>query len=347
MKIRLHINRIIILALILTSNAKLNAQDFHFSQFRETPMLINPAQTALNKDVRIIVNYKDQWRSVASPFKTYAVSGEYAINHKGEKNNYLGIGLQILGDQAGDAKIGTTLGMIAINGVLKIAELNKLSVGIIGGVGQRSINTGALQWGSQYDGANFNSAIPSGEDVPKSFVYPDLGAGIAWSYGKGEKCISANDGINATVGLSVFHFGIPSYSYYSTSSEKLNTKIIGHASVTIGIANSNLLIIPDLIFLNQGALHEINMGGIFKFITQDGSKYTKNKKPSAYSIGAHYRMGDAMILTGMYEYSNYAIGISYDVNMSKLTSVSKSRGGLEIALRFVTPNQFSSTGSKI
>ena len=347
MKKKLHIKQIVILAFAISLQAKLNAQDFHFSQFRETPMLINPAQTALNKDVRIIVNYKDQWRSVAAPFKTYAISGEFAVNHKRGKDNYLGIGLQIVRDQAGDAKIGTTLGMLSINGVLKMAEFNKLSVGIIGGIGQRSINASALQWGSQYDGANFNSAIASGEDIPKAFVYPDFGAGIAWSYGKGEKYISANDGVKATVGLSAFHFGIPSYSYYLNSTEKLNTKIIGHASVSIGIANSNLLIIPELIFVKQGSLQEISMGSMFKFITQEESKYTKNKKPSAYSIGAHYRIGDAMIFTVMYEYSNYAIGISYDVNLSKLTSVSKSRGGLEISLRFVTPSQFSSTRSRI
>ena len=65
------------------------------------------------------------------------------------------------------------------------------------------------------------------------------------------------DGVKATVGLSAFHFGIPSYSYYLNSTEKLNTKIIGHASVSIGIANSNLLIIPELIFVKQGSLQEI------------------------------------------------------------------------------------------
>ena len=58
------------------------AQDIHFSQYRETPMLINPAQTALNKDVRIILNYKDQWRSFVSPYKTFAFSGEMKIKNK-------------------------------------------------------------------------------------------------------------------------------------------------------------------------------------------------------------------------------------------------------------------------
>ena len=105
--------------------------------------------------------------------------------------------------------------------------------------------------------------------------------------------------------------------------------------------HENLFLVKHLV------LQEINAGSMFKFITQEESKFTRLKKPAAFSIGAHYRVGDALIFTGMYEYSNYAIGISYDTNISKLTSASKSRGGIEISLRFVTPNQFSTTRSRI
>lgn len=352
MKIKINFQIAALIAIIIFSpllwGGAAVAQDFHFSQFRETPMLINPAQTALNKDVRVILNYKDQWRSVSSPFKTFGLSGEFAINHKRGKDNYLGLGIQILSDKAGDANMGTTMGLLSLSGIVKVAENNKLSVGITGGLGQRSINTKAIKWGSQYDGSNYNSTLASGENAtPTNFVFPDLGAGIAWSYGKGEKFISANDGIKATVGVSAFHFGIPKYSYYASGIEKLHTKIIGHASVAIGITNSNILIIPELIYVKQGAMQELNVGSMFKFITQEESKFTHFKKPAAFSIGAHYRMGDALIFTGMYEYSNYAIGISYDTNFSKLSTVSKAKGGIEISLRFVTPNQFSTTRSRI
>lgn len=337
-----NIYKIVVIGVMHLLTISLFAQDFHFSQFRETPMLINPAQTALNKDVRVIVNYKDQWRSVGSPFKTYAVSGEYAVNHKRGKDNYLGIGLQIVGDKAGDAKMGTTLGLFSLSAILKVADYSKISVGVIGGLGQRSIDPSGIKWGSQYDGSNYNSSLATGENVGAStYVYPDLGGGVAWSYGKGEKYISANDGIKATIGLSAFHFGVPKYSYYSNTSEKLNTKLIGHASVSIGMANTNVVIVPELLYVKQGTLQELNVGSLFKFILQEESKYTHIKKASAYSIGAHYRIGDAIVFTGMYEYSNYSIGISYDVNTSKLTAASKARGGIEISLKFVTPNPFA------
>ena len=350
MKIKLLNSINLLVILILLFQHKLKAQDYHFSQYNETPLLINPAQTALHNDIRIIMNYRNQWSSVTSPFVTYAVSSEFAINHKRWSTNYLGLGVQVLSDKAGAGKVGKNLALLSLNGILKVAENNKLSLGLIGGFGQRTVNTSNLQWGSQYDATNysFNSSIASGEtSTANSFFYPDLGAGIAWDYGKGDRYISANDGIKATVGIAAYHFGIPNYSYVANTTEKLNTKFVGHGNLSIGVANTNMLIVPEFIYVRQGVLQEINVGSMLKFITQENSKYTLMKKASAYSLGAYYRVGDAVIFTVKYEYSNYAIGISYDVNLSKLSPASKSYGGFEISLRFVSPSQFLKSRSRI
>jgi len=41
----------------------LSAQDLHFSQFMQTPLLINPAHTGFipDGDYRVGVNYRNQW----------------------------------------------------------------------------------------------------------------------------------------------------------------------------------------------------------------------------------------------------------------------------------------------
>jgi hypothetical protein len=36
----------------------------------------------------------------------------------------------------------------------------------------------------------------------------------------------------------------------------------------------------------------------------------------------------------MFEFGDWAIGVSYDINLSSLTPYSQSRGGMEISLRF-------------
>jgi uncharacterized protein (DUF927 family) len=74
----------------LSADTAINAQDVHFSQFqRNTGVLKSRKRTALDRDVRVILNYKDQWRSVASPYKTFEFSGEMAVAKKKNKNALL------------------------------------------------------------------------------------------------------------------------------------------------------------------------------------------------------------------------------------------------------------------
>ena len=71
----------IILTSIILLPFLTKAQDIHFSQFNETPVLLNPAMSCTAFDTRIIANYKNQWASVSSPFQTYGISIEKTIKH--------------------------------------------------------------------------------------------------------------------------------------------------------------------------------------------------------------------------------------------------------------------------
>ena len=78
----------------------------------------------------------------------------------------------------------------------------------------------------------------------------------------------------------------------------------------------------------------------FKYYIKDDSKYTGYLKRSTIGIGAHYRTGDAIIASVSIEFGRFAIGYSYDINISKLKKVSTGRGGSEITLRMNTPAAF-------
>ena len=62
--------------LIILLPFTIKAQDLHFSQFNENPSLINPALTGANSVMRASAVYRDQWRTVTVPYKTYGVSFE-------------------------------------------------------------------------------------------------------------------------------------------------------------------------------------------------------------------------------------------------------------------------------
>jgi len=340
-------SKILIFALVCSSAAI--AQDVHFSQFRETPILINPGRTALDRDLRVQLNYKDQWASIARAYKTVAFSGEMALNKKKTKGNYLGLGIQVYSDKSGDSKMGITIGSLNLSGIIKTGENSRLGVGIMGGFGQRSVDYNSLKWEDQYVGGTYSAANTTGEPtgtVVTSYTLPDAAAGACWFYGKGEKYISANNGVQATVGFSAHHFGFQKYSFYKQTGEKLFSKYIAHANVAIGLSNSNLIINPGFMFSLQGPSKEIIAGSMFKYVLSESSKYTGNKKGSALGVGFDYRFGDAAIATLMYEYANFGVGVSYDFNLSQLRTASSSRGGFEISLRFVSPNPFLAGANK-
>jgi hypothetical protein len=73
---------------------------------------------------------------------------------------------------------------------------------------------------------------------------------------------------------------------------------------------------------------------------KEASKYTGIYKESALSLGAHYRVGDAVIPSLLLEMGSFAVGIGYDLNVSGLKAATQSRGGMEVSIRYISPNPF-------
>lgn len=315
------------------------AQDVHFSQFDETQLQLEPADAGVQHDARIVTNYKNQWQSVGSPYKTFALSADARLLRN--KKHHLGLGIDFFSDKSGDANLKSNQFNLSLSGIINVTDKSVVSAGLMSGLAQRSITVDGLQWGSQYDGMNYDAALPTGETVtPSSFNFVDLGAGMQYSYGNSEMYISANNARKVNIGVAVFHPHSPTYTFYGDNTQILHTKWVFHGNAAIGIKNTNLVLKPSYIVFLQGGTKEITPGLTFQYIIQEGSKYTGNKKPAAFSIGGYYRVKDAFIAVAKFEYSNYAIGFSYDVNLSKLKTVSKAKGGFEISLRFISPSAF-------
>ena len=97
-------------------------------------------------------------------------------------------------------------------------------------------------------------------------------------------------------------------------------------------------------FLNQGPLKEINAGALIRYAIRRESKYTGFLKAVSIYGGIYYRTGDAIIPTFLFEVANYALGLSYDMNVSPLTEASNGKGALEISFRFINPDPFKHKG---
>lgn len=316
------------------------AQDIHFSQSSETPLLLNPAEAGLGHDLLAVINFKDQWKSVGAPYRTFNVSTDFSVLKK-KSGSHMGIGVNVFSDRAGDAGMGTTTGALHISGVIAANDKNLFSAGISGGFGQRSLQMQKLYWDNQYDGSQFNPALSSGE--PANFSnhgYLDISAGGAWFYGDGHSTLSSNDARTINLGFAVHHLNKPLYSFYDDQSQHLPIKYIFHGQADIGIKNYSLILEPSYLIMIQGGHREITPGMIFKYVPHEASKYTGRVKASAFLLGGYFRMKDAVVIATGYEFSNWSVRMSYDVNISNLKTASQARGGFEMAISFVAPNPF-------
>jgi len=308
------------------------AQDIHFSQFDETPLQLNPANAGTSYDLRFIGNYKSQWQSVNAPFKTIAFSGDGQLLRK--KKNHLGLGLTLFSDNSG-SQLKTFQANLSLSAIINLNDHNSLSAGLMGGFAQRSSTGNAFTWSNQYNGQAYDATLPTGEPGQiANYSFLDLGAGLQYTYGSKEMYMSANNAKRVTLGVSVFHPHQPAYSYYANGT-KLYAKLVFHGDAAIGIKNTNLVLKPSYIVFVQGPAKEITPGLLFQYLLNSASKYTTYKKFTAFSLGAYYRANDALIACAKFEYNNYALGFSYDVNLSKLRTVSSTRGGFELSLRAV------------
>jgi len=322
--------------LLLTTKA----QDVHFSQFFEAPQSVNPAMTGyFVGDHRFIVNFKDQWRTVGSPYQTYAFSYDMGLNKTSSETGYLAVGALLYADKAGDLNLSTMQAMLNIGYHLKISDNQSFGAAISGGFGQKSIDMTNAQWDNQYDinTGGHNPNLSSGETDPfNTFTYPDLGFGLLYTIKGAETSMTSNDGFRANIGAGVHHINSPKMKFYSASdTSKLSPRISAHGQAYFGISNTNLAIGPGFFYYNQGKMQEIYVGANFRYMLKERSRYTGFINDAYFTLGGFYRAADAAIAFAQIELNDFALGVSYDFNVSKLRVATTGRGGLELSLRYI------------
>lgn len=330
------VRRIVIVCVFVQALATgVFAQDLHFSQFDQAPVYLNPALCGVSYDMRAILNYKSQWKSVAVPYKSFGASAEFAMKHKKlNRRSYWTTGFTAYNDVSGDANFSSLHLGLMLGTVLKSGRNGKFSMALTGAFDQRTINGAKLTWDSQYNGYRYDANL-DGEQIPNNkFIYGDFGAGLNYHYAKSERYISASDGHRFDIGLSAFNVNVPFYSFYGNTSEQLHIRYVHNANFVFALPQIQSNIIPSYVIMMQGSQMEIMAGIMFRYVLEDASVHSSTVKPVALSLGGFYRSQDAFSPQVLFEYDKYAMGLSYDLNLSGLTPFSKTRGGLEICLRY-------------
>jgi type IX secretion system PorP/SprF family membrane protein len=302
---------------------QLLAQDIHFSQFFEAPLLRNPSLAGIfTGDIRVQAVYRDQWNTVTNAYRTGSLDAEYKMPI-GRANDFITAGLQILYDRAGSVSWTSTHILPALNyhKSLSVERNSYLSLGFMGGPVQRMFDRSKMTTNSTYDG------LGDGETFlePKA-TYIDGAVGMSYN-----TQLNSNPDNNIFFGLAYHHFTHPKNSFYRDGTAQVEPKWVGSAGVRFSVTPESYITIQAdhsvqgrFIETVGGALYGLKIGG-------------PDLEHPAYSIqgGAFLRWNDALIPVIKLDYSPFAVSISYDVNISKLKTSSYGRGGFELGISFV------------
>lgn len=300
-------------------------QDLHFSQFDFSPQNINPALTGIFKgDMRFAAHYRSQWSTVPVPYLTFSGAGDFKIYDKDLESTLFAGGVLFNYDQAGDGRLSHAQLGLSTSVTQQLTERQLLTLGIQFNAIQRTLLPSSLTFGNQFDGEQFNPALPTGEDFGSGIAnYSSFSIGMNWHY-QTPQSRTRIDG-----GLALNHFNEPSVSFSGDQRSLLGSRLAVYAKGIIPVS-ATVDVVAKVLAQRQGENAE-TLGGaaVLVHLTE-----TVGRELSL-QIGGGYRFDDAFIPEVHVFYGPWVIGLSYDVNTSAFSVATRSAGGFELSALYL------------
>jgi len=319
------IRSLMMLMLAVLTAVAVNAQDLHFSQWFNSPLTTNPANTGFipEADYRLGVNYRNQWSSIMSiPYKTMSIWGDVQLLRDRIESGWLGVGGVILRDVAGSGSLTSTkiYGSVAYHQM--ISEAHLLSAGFNVGWSNKRINSADLKFPDQFDGRFFDSKIPTSVVLDNPSVnYFDVQAGLNYAF-------FPNEFLYVNGGISAAHLNRARESFFDTDIENTDNRISMRYTAFVNASykvNDDVIVNPMAYYTRQASSSELVAGGNLQYnLSGDGE--------SQLIGGLYLRPGDAVIPVIGFQWKNLRLMFSYDATTSSLKDYNNGRGAYEFAL---------------
>jgi type IX secretion system PorP/SprF family membrane protein len=299
------------------------SQDIHFSQFYASPLSLNPAETGFfDANWRFSNNYRTQWSAIGVPFRTISVGFDkpFRLNSKSD----LGLGVFVVNDNSGHSKLTVNKIFLSTSYIRHIKKYHSLSFAIQVGYVFKSFSGGGLTFPDQFNPGTgvFDPELQTNfRDYDNDLNYPDINAGISYSYNSGN--------IRPYAGVSIFHLNTPKESFLNSSESKLPIRMVFNGGLNISLSD-NLVLNPNFLTMYNKKASDWIFGSLLYY-------YIPNKNIfRSIFVGLHTRTAlhnfDAVITTAGVNIFGFEIGVSYDINISHLRAATKYRGAIELSL---------------
>lgn len=318
--------RLIFLFSAICMMSLVRAQDLHFSQWFNSPLTTNPANTGFipDADYRIGANYRNQYNNVLSvPYKTISVFGDAQIMRDRFENGWLGIGGVLLRDVAGSGNLTSTklYGSLAYHQMIGYNSL--LTAGFNVGWANKKVDPSQLKFPDQFNTSTgfFDAGVPTSVVFNRTGTsYLDIQIGMNYAY-------FPTDKIYVNGGLSIHHINRPKETFFSSNDgfdNRIAQRYIGFVNASIKL-NDQVIINPMGYYSLQAKASELVLGGNFNYnLSGDGTTQLLG--------GIYYRSADALIPMVGFQWNTFRITFTYDVTMSSLKNYNNSRGAVEFSL---------------
>ena len=319
--------QLLITSLLACSCSFLFSQDLHFSQWFNSPLTTNPANTGFipDADYRIGANYRNQFMNILSaPYKTVSVWGDAQLMRDKIENGWLGVGGVILHDAAGSGNLTSTkiYGSLAYHQMLGYSSL--LTAGFNAGWANKRIDPTKLIFPDQFNKTTgfFDAGIPSSVFFNStSTSYVDVQAGLNYAYFPSNK-------VYLNGGFSIQHVNRPKESFFDATAGYDNRL----APRYIGFFNGSFKM-SDVLIVNPAAYYS-NQAKASEFVLGTSLNYNLSGEGGTTQLigGLYYRSSDAFVPMIGFQLLDFRMSFTYDVTTSTLSSYNGGRGALEFSL---------------
>lgn len=332
--------RLLMVAMIVSLLSGISfAQDFHYSQFYNAPLHLNPALTGIFRgDIRAMGNYKSQWVDVPVDYKTVTLAVDKKFLKVSSNDGFFSGGVAFNYDRAGDSKLNWANLDLNLSYTRVFSPKVIVSVGGKAALISRGFDNDGLRYDSQFDESRgaFNPDFPDNENFSQdNFVFPDFGVGInlrLQSKQTDELVFRNNRRTKLDVGVALHHLTAPNQTFFDES-VNLERRLSPYAIGTLQV-----LPVVDAV----AAINYQSQGEFYDEIVMmlGGRVWIKNTINNQISLMAGMGLRrdsnqDAYWPTFEVTYNNLMVGLNYDFNTSQFDVATENRGGMELSVRYI------------
>lgn len=310
-----------VLLLFLFITCKVYAQDPIYSQFYNSPILINPAFAGNTRGALVSINYRNQWPSIENAYETYSLTYDQRWNKSS------GVGLYLTTDAAGNGALKTT----KLGGIysyrIRIQDEIYVKGAIDVAYGQSRIDQSKLVFLDNLD-PQFGLMSPGGISIPTQEV---LTPSPSRSY------LDVSSGVllytpTFYAGLSFKHLNSPNIDFIDDLTGEagilpVRWAVNGGAQFSFDQRNNArdaTFISPNILFVKQQDFWQLNIGAYVNVLQVFGGLWYRQTGSNGDSV-----IGSIGAKSGMFK-----ISYSFDYTISGLTIGSGGSHEVGIAINF-------------